>query len=118
MKKILALMFLALPGFAAQRVTPTTGDYLFAYKVAVSSSVPTTVLTYSSQRSRAVCVNNGTNPVYIGTSTAITANGSFTFVIGPGTSTLNTYEMFNTAPVIGIATVGDAAGALYCIEEK
>ena len=113
------LILMAGTAFAVDRsrtgsVSDFTGDNVTFAKISVSSTTATALGAYSSGRGALTCINNNlTSSVYIGSSTAVTANGAASFPLPAGQS----IEFRTNAGVFAIADVGITSSTIHCITE-
>jgi hypothetical protein len=100
---------------AAEPVVVRTGDNLSVLKTTISSTTASVIATWSTGRGALTCLNADTsNTVYLGTSTAVTANGAASFPLYPKQA----IQILNNGQLYAIADTGVTSSAVHCITEN
>lgn len=96
-------------------VSPFTGDSVSFQKVTLSSTSASTLGAYSMGKGALTCINSdGTNTVYIGSSTAVTAAGAASFPLKAGSA----IQFVSNAGIFGIADATVSSVVVYCVTEN
>lgn len=91
-------------------------------KNVVTNSTSVQISTGSIARAHLVCRNTGAFALVFGTGTLVSGTlspGYGAYYVGEGTSTLHTYETYNTGTIYATgAGLGSAAANVYCQEDR
>ena len=95
-------------------VSDFTGDNLSFIKVSVASTTASALDAYSTSKGALTCINSdSTNAVYLGSSTAITPQGTYTFKLPAGAA----IQFRSNAGVFAVAETLITSVVVYCFRE-
>lgn len=119
MKYLLLIVGLILSASTSYAVSATIaeGDNV-TFSTASVTTAAYQLAAYSSSRTYLECRNVGAAELYIGGSSAVTAGGATSFIVGVGTSTGNSnmYITRGHEAVFGITAFGTTA--VNCVERR